>query len=1164
MDPTQEEKKLAEFLIGNVVSKASGRADDECVGNYPHDRYFIGNLRPTFSDQTVIDSRFSHEQTARLSPVAFGGEFKFSSRSNEFLIKIKLSWNLYYRVFPSYTEQYQYQFQEKIIQEDPESPEIPEDEENDIVTKIDNPSTRTTDPLHREKIKLRFKKISCLAHGNINIIKNDGKWIIDYSNFEISVKDEVQKAITIISTDPLRIKTKKDDTKNVIISDKDLETEEDYASFIRLLSIEILPAWKWEFNFSFREEYRKDQIITYFLAFEFSNNSSIDPKSVNLEGYFFDPISFFVLSDNERLLPFEVDLEKKGFRYNQEIWGKGFNCALEKVSPSIIQTNSTPKYYQKRYRTKQSPKATFQDLSTHPIPTLEKILVEMKKYQNEWDLEEKKYKQKFVNWDENYKQGYFKDYAIYLSEINRFEEGVNLIKNDPDILLAFKLTNEAFYRSGKLSTPEKVEWRLFQIVFLVCQLSEIAVLKNLELDQNKRKYVDIIYFPTGGGKTEAYLSVLIFHCFFDRLRGKQAGCTAWLRFSLRLLTLQQTQRITDLIGIAELLRKEQTDPRLNSTLIDKFAVGYFVGELSTPNKLVPPSHNDDPNPDWIIANSPELRQQWKRIIKCPSCGTKSIVVDFDPKNVRIIHRCQNMNCHFENGEVPIYIIDNEIFRYLPSIIVGTLDKLASLGNQRKVSLILGKVDGKCKIHGYYGGTVCTQEKCDNRNLTPQIPKGISGPTVFVQDELHLIKESLGTFDSHYETFAQQLLDEFGNKSPLKIIASSATIESFERQVEHLYGREKKYARIFPGSGPTLESSFYAEIIDETQRIFLGVIPHNKTILRGYIEFIEYYQKGIEDLYRIPNTSQNPYGGNFQPQSNEWFTLLDLYSTSLFYFQKKDTLDSLGTEIKNFINTELAVSGYSRLNFAELAGGTSTDAVASILEKLETPRQRNGDDIDAVLATSMVSHGVDINRLNTMLFFGMPRLNAEYIQASSRVGRMHVGIVFDFFAPIKERDQSYYSYFYKYHEFLGQLIEPVAINRWSKFGIRRTLPGLFMGIILQIIANNQHSVKPTKYYMLDFIKNKLSSGEISPDDFLTILEKSYLPEGNYDTERKEFIRSEIRRLVDHYIDLIHNASTTNNTFVSEALIPPPMMNLRDVDEKIEIDLDPNGWQWGRGR
>jgi hypothetical protein len=1158
MDLVQEERKLSEFLIDQVTSKASGRIDTECVGNHPRDIYFIGNLRPAFN-AGIQTHRIPQDLETKLSPVAFGGEFNLRLSEKSFFT-IKLDWFCYYRVFPSFLEQYRFQFQK-----DPG--------EMDDHTSINTPIISSNAPIStspgnrragiRGYLSLHFKKIECSAFGNITLRRENGKWTCNKTELENSITSELARAKEIVRSDLTSFKSMKGIDDGFTISDADLRDEETYNRFLQSLTTTIIPNWIWNIEFDIKEINLNN--IAALFSFKFTNGSQINPRSHNMEGFFFDPIASFIYIDTD-VLPFEVDLAKKGFRYNQNIWTKGFNCGIKRISPTSFRTDSVPTYYQKRYKTKQIPNAPFDQLAKDPIPTLDLVSAAMKEYLKQWDIAEQSYKQKFSTWQDEYSTEFLKDKSAYIQEIARFDEGVSQIKNNPDIQLAFKLTNRTFEHAGLLNNPQKTEWRLFQLVFLVSQIPDISILADPLNPAERRKYVDIIYFPTGGGKTEAYLSVIVFNCFFDRLRGKQGGTTAWLRFPLRLLTLQQTQRMADIIGISDLIRKKSTDPRLSGNSIDNFAVGYYVGESSTPNELKEISNEGLPEANWLKAKIPEERQKWKRIVKCPSCGTNTVSVDFDEQNIRLIHRCSNKSCEFPNGEIPIYIVDNEIYRYLPSVIVGTIDKLAALGNQQKISLVLGKVDGKCPIHGYYNGKKCIQKGCNGKKLSKDIPTGITGPTLFIQDELHLIKEGLGTFDSHYETFIQTLLENFGNKQPLKIIASSATIEAFDRQIEHLYGRESRYARIFPGFGPILEDSFYAETLDDIQRIYLGVIPHNKTIIRAVVEFIEYYHEIIENLRNIPVTSPNPYGGEIKTRSGEWEKIIDLYSTSLYYFQKIGTLDNVAGDIKNAVNPDLSKKGLDSITFAELTGSTISDEVANTLERLERFDPNQMSRINMILATNMVSHGVDINRLNAMFFYGMTRSNAEYIQASSRVGRSHTGIVFDFFKPIMERDQSYYEYFYKYHQFLGQLVEPVAINRWSKFSIERTLPGLFMGVILQQIATNQTRESPGSYYHLNVIKKKIDSGEITPDNFIPILDKSYLRDLNPTDLINNFVRGEISRLIDFYLDSIVSARPPagSSSFVSNALTPPPMMSLRDVDEKIEISLDQNGWKWAPQR
>ena len=607
-------------------------------------------------------------------------------------------------------------------------------------------------------------------------------------------------------------------------------------------------------------------------------------------------------------------------------------------------------------------------------------------------------------------------------------------------------------------------------------------------------------------------------------------------------------------------------PRLFGENVDPFAVGYLVGSEATPNEILNPENYRFAQPKtnviWSQANDSDERQRWKRVVTCPGCLTDTVQVDFDSDLVRVVHRCMNRQCAFPNGEIPIYIIDNEIYRYLPAVIVGTIDKLAGLGNQQKFAQILGFVTGRCRRHGYYAKKCC-QKDCEWRDnqrrklkLDLPCPEGLSGPTLFVQDELHLLKEGLGTFDGHYETFTQRLRTEFGQDNTLKIIASSATIEAFERQVEHLYGRASIFARSFPGQGPTLRDSFYAQTRGYPQRLFVGILPHNKTIFNTILELIELYHREIQQLQRFSSGVPNPYQGNYQPGTQLWQDLLDNYVTSLTYFLATRELDGIHTDLKDDTNARLLRDGLNPLEIDELTGGTSTADVTQILERLE--RTANSEDANSVLATSMVSHGVDVDRFNAMVFYGMPRQTAEYIQASSRVGRAHVGLIFTCMHPARERDRSHYAYFNKYHEYLGQLVEPVAINRWATYSVDRTLPGLFMGVLLQVLAYRNNDVSPGKFYMRDYVAREINTGEITKDDFVPLLEEAYL---NYfgDGIDPDSYRDIIKRQVESF--LYDQILPSQARFVSEAFEPnKPMRSLRDVDEAVQIELDQDGTDW----
>ena len=1171
-----EERALANYLAKRICMRASGQLNQECHHNYPRDEYFIGNLRPIpINDPGTNYPTWLGDLFTKLRPMAFGADFLVKGLGNEVEIEVHLSWSCYFRLFPTFEQQREHQ---RMDSSGPPTEldctsidNSPVDLSFDVEVELDDNSNIEEDPeailtqqdrrsnrRRRDSLFIRFRKVECEASGKVRIYqcKETDQWNADLHDLDDAIKQEIERAKEIVTKDPDRFRTLEAEDSQIHIPQTSMVSKESYTRFLSTLDIEIIPEWRWNIKATVKEFPQPRALSLLKIKFEFTNSTSVSESSRNVEPFLFDTTARFEIKDGGRIEPYELDQAPKGFRHNRELWGRGFNCVVVKDG-KFIQTTNTPTYEQMRYSTQSTPSAPFAILAKDPLPTLDKILDAMNVYIGEWQAIHKKYRRDKANWNDEFDAEFKSDFGKYTDEVKRFEKGLKLLRQNPDALLAFRLTNEVFQRG-----PNN-EWRIFQIVFLISQLPGIIALSNRDpYGLDERKCVDIIYFPTGGGKTEAYLGVTIFHCFFDRLRGKSAGVTAWARFPLRLLTVQQMQRFADVVGMAEIVRLEQNDRRLNSPGVDGFAVGYFVGQRGTPNDLKEPGPNDPPDPAWSKAMDSNARQEWKTIMRCPACRTSSITVDLDCTRIRLIHRCLNADCQFPGGVVPVYIVDNEIYRYLPSVIVGTIDKLAAIGNQRKFSLLLGEVDGNCEQHGYFKKQCC-QKGCNNPKLLNfNSSRGISGPSLFIQDELHLLREGLGTFDSHYETFTQRLLSEFGQSPPLKIIASSATIEAFERQVEHLYGRDQSLARVFPTVGPTLGKSFYAQTLDYPQRIYLGIIPHNKTIFNAILELIEYYQIEIQSLQKWVDKETNPYGGKLIPGTTEWAELIDLYSTSVAYFLKGRDLNSIRTDIESHVDARLKHDGYNSTQIFELTGSTNTDEVTKILDKLQSSTQGISDSPNSpvVLATSMISHGVDIDRLNTMFFYGVPRQNAEYIQASSRVGRSHVGLVITCLHPARERDQSHYLYFLKFHEYLGQLVEPVAINRWSKFSVERTLPGLFMAVLLQLIANRSNNEKPNRYYLIDLVKREIRAGRITVDDFVPLLQEAYI--GSVPKPIiEDYFAEKIRLLVQQFFDQIISAGAQHK-WVSDAIYPSPMRSLRDVDEALDIILDEAGTRWGR--
>jgi len=658
---TDEEVLIANHLVNKVVSKASGRSELECINNLPRDVYFIGCLSPEFRESNDYRraDRFSNEMHNKLSPSTFGAEFNIRFSEPLTVIKIELSWSCYYRVFPTFQQQLNHQFNEVTLRQDNESldyskefvrrdPSLIEDDG------FDSDLGQTSESYIRDEARspiggkefhnsmfIRFRKIDCCACGNIELVKSNGHIEIKSDSLETAINEQIGLAMQTVKNDNERIRTSKTSSSRITVPDCVLINENEYTQYLISLTEECLPSWSWRYLCNIKAVPRISA-DAYMFTIEFTNNSRDDIKSSTIEPFFFSTKAVFSIKQN-LLIPSELDLAPKGFRNNRNYWGKGINCNVNVThnSVDILTTEHAPVYRQNKFVTRSTPKASFSDLATDPIPVLTSILKAMIDYCHVWDKEELEYLSRIPSWEETYKSEYIRDKESYENEIKRFKNGLNILIQDKDILLSFKLTNETFRRGRG-----KTAWRLFQIVFLVCQIPGIASLRSdYSVYESERELVDIIYFPTGGGKTEAYLATIIFHCFFDRLRGKSSGVTAWTRFPLRLLTLQQTQRVADVIGLAELVRREQQDARLNDDNIDGFSVGYFVGEGGSPNSIVNPSLYQYATPEdqvtWSKVHDEKLRQDWKRVVSCPHCGTDSIIVEFDDKHTKLIHKCTN-------------------------------------------------------------------------------------------------------------------------------------------------------------------------------------------------------------------------------------------------------------------------------------------------------------------------------------------------------------------------------------------------------------------------------------------------------------------------------------------------------------------------------------------
>ncbi|WP_434523200.1 hypothetical protein [Halorubrum sp. AS12] len=475
--------------------------------------------------------------------------------------------------------------------------------------------------------------------------------------------------------------------------------------------------------------------------------------------------------------------------------------------------------------------------------------------------------------------------------------------------------------------------------------------------------VDVLWFPTGGGKTEAFLGVAVWSAFFDRLRGKISGSPHGRASPYGCCRCEQMQRMAETMMYGDLVRRDTAD--IESRPARCFSVGFLVGKKNTPNQLS--GYGSDKAAE--LESNPQQLQDTKVLPKCPVCDapTEMDVTD----DLRLVHRCtaSSFECEWQQrdvdrhtpyaeDELPVHIVDNELYRYVPTILAGTIDKITAVGYQRKMAhLITGKIDGECPIHGFSSLDECTEKYgCDLgrqefKDMQSPVDPYDPAPSIEVPDELHLLEESVGSFDGHYETAVQEL-QEIEGAGKTKIIAPTATITSYEDQVYHLFLRG---AERFPAPGPYLRENFYAQEEASLQRYYMGITPHGKTHINAILELLYHYHCAVQDLLEIAVHSPERLlsGEALEPASNtgeldinstpELLQMLGRYTTSLTYLLSRKDGDRLNQSIKSQLANYFQTESRPSLNPERMTGGTQFEAVQEILDELESPWDTSTDE-----------------------------------------------------------------------------------------------------------------------------------------------------------------------------------------------------------------------------
>lgn len=662
-------------------------------------------------------------------------------------------------------------------------------------------------------------------------------------------------------------------------------------------------------------------------------------------------------------------------------------------------------------------------------------------------------------------------------------------------------------------------WRPFQIAFLLMDINSIVY-----DDSPERNIVDLIWFPTGGGKTEAYLGLTAFAIFYRRLTHSKeaAGTTVIMRYTLRLLAAQQFTRAATLICACEYIRqqceKKHRKYPIYSLGKESISIGLWIGGTHIPNR------NEGKNSasyhleklknvgKHYYVRSEKERHNKFQVLKCPWCGTKMVKDDRNNKLVgewgynmgsgkHFYMFCPQEDCDFTN-KLPIQIIDDELYRNPPTLLFGTVDKFAMM-----------PWDGR--IGAFFG-----------------IGSNNRAPELIIQDELHLISGALGTVVGIYETAVDGICGQKGVYP--KIIASTATIRRAKEQCSVLYNREVVQ---FPAPGLDAEDSFFAResTIDYEKGIYgrkyIGIMPSGKT-------------KAMTEIRMMAALMQKAYTMDLPDEIKDKFWTLTVYFNSLKDLGKASTL--VDDDVKDFIiRTANRMFTTRRLivRADELTSRVSTTELNETLDKLEKI-EYSKENMEAkqyassvLLATNMISVGIDVARLNVMLMVGQPKLTSEYIQASSRVGRSFPGLCFIQYDATKSRDRSHYERFRSYHESFYRFVEPTGATPFSKPARERALHAVLTAMIRQReewkddkdaqkfdMGNLEKSISEIQEFILSRIKSINSRSENKLKDDI------------------EDVRSEMQEFFEKWQELVDECNRDGNKipiyFGRRFMVSPP--------------------------
>lgn len=699
------------------------------------------------------------------------------------------------------------------------------------------------------------------------------------------------------------------------------------------------------------------------------------------------------------------------------------------------------------------------------------------------------------------------------------------------------------------------KWRPFQIAFVLMNIISVW-----DKNSDQREIVDLIWFPTGGGKTEAYLGLAGFSIFARRIRAKEdmdfdhvSGTSILMRYTLRLLTTQQYERASSLICACELIRQEEDN--MLDLGPEAISIGLWVGSKNTPNKR----EKANQNYRELIGRNSQAAEYNLIVMKCPCCGSAIGKIDSPTKykkiagigqtdgsitTARTYFTCENSHCEFYDNELPLYVVDEDIYEFCPTLVLGTVDKFAMIPWEPNASKIFGFRQSETK-----------------HRITP--------PELIIQDELHLISGPLGTMVGLYESLVLTLCNNYNKIDypfngdefvPPKIVASSATISRASEQVKALYASEN--LNIFPPQGIKIGDTWFSEEKEPSEdnpgRKYIGILAPG-------------YRSGQTSVVRLYSSIlQSTRTADFPPEVKDYYwTLLGFFNSirelgmaaSLIHADVKEYLKTLQNRKLIPYNERR-----NKLRNEELTSRMASSQIPDILKELE--KSYTGQDfsaLDLCIATNMIATGVDVSRLGLMLIHGQPKTTAEYIQASSRVGRdaRGPGLVIMLYSPSKPRDKSQYEHFQSFHNKIYSYVEPTSVTPFSISARERALHSVIIGLVRNFseghftrspdISNNEREFNS----LIDWIRNVIESrcGIVDPSELENTMALFERRVAFWRNGFQEYGDAVNRGLLNQgWVPLMYSrGSEVTEDIRSGGLSLPSQTSMRGVDEEGRIGI-----------